>query len=293
MRLASLDSFRGLAIAGMVLVIPAATIGLYVLLGSPGLPGQPIADRFAAQPEDQDLAVLVARVEQHLADNPEDGRGWDVVAPVYRRLGRFDDAVRAYRNVIRLLGPTAEREADLGEMLVAADDGIVNADARAAFERALVLDERAIKPRFFLALATEQDGDAQAAIARWRELLESPEEPQGRWRDHARERLVALGGDPPPVPEAVPGPDEDQVAAAQDMSAEDRQAMIESMVSGLAERLEAEGGSVEEWIRLIRAYAVLNRPDDAQAAIAGARAQYAGDTAALGRIDAIAAQFEN
>ncbi len=281
------------ALTVLVLSVPVATIGFYLVLGSPDLPGQPIAERLAAQPEDQDLALLVTRVEQHLADNPQDGRGWEVLAPVYRRMGRFDDAARAYAAVIRLLGSTAERESDFGEMLVVAADGIVNADARAAFERSLTLDPRGTKPRYFLALAAEQDGDAKTAIARWTQLLASPEEPQARWRDSARERLVALGGTPPPPPETAPGPDEEQVAAAQDMSAEDRQAMIEGMVAGLAQRLGAEGGSVEEWLRLIRAYGVLNRPDDARAAIAQARAQYADDTAALGRIDAVAQQFDN
>ena len=63
---------------------------------------------------------LVARVEAHLEQNPEDGRGWEVVGPVYMRLGRYDDAVKARRNTLRLLGPTAGREADLGEALTGA-----------------------------------------------------------------------------------------------------------------------------------------------------------------------------
>ena len=61
----------------------------------------------------------MAQVEAHLESNPDDGRGWEVVAPVYLRLGRFEDAVKARRNALRLIGANADREADLGEALIA------------------------------------------------------------------------------------------------------------------------------------------------------------------------------
>ena len=52
--------------------------------------------------------------------------------------------------------------------------------------------------------------------------------------------------------------------------------MIGGMVSGLAERLAAEGGSAGEWSRLIRAYVVLGEQQKAQEALAAAEAAYAG-----------------
>ena len=107
--------------------------------------------------------MLVAKVEEHLAAHPEDGRGWDVIAPVYLRLGRADDAARAFQNAIRLLGSTAERQTGLGEAILSAEGGIVTADARTAFEAAQRLDPAAPGPRFFLALAAEQEGEAAAA----------------------------------------------------------------------------------------------------------------------------------
>ena len=75
------------------------------------------------------LTALIAQAEAHLERQPNDGRGWEVLAPVYLRLGRFDDAVKARRNALRLNGETVERQADLGEALVAATNGIVTADA--------------------------------------------------------------------------------------------------------------------------------------------------------------------
>ncbi|MFN0262873.1 c-type cytochrome biogenesis protein CcmI [Tepidamorphus sp. 3E244] len=275
------------ALLATVIAVPVLAVAGYVALGSPNLPGQPMSARIQAAAENQDMELLVARVEKHLSDNPRDGRGWEVLGPVYRRMGRFDDAARAYANALRLQGETAEMQADYGEMLVASSDGLVGADAQTAFERALELDSEAIKPRFFLAIAKEQDGNRDAAIAAWNSLLALSQDPAGAWRERVRQRLASLGAEP------GPGPTSEQVAAAQEMSADDRQQMIEGMVSQLAERLESGEGTLEEWLRLIRAYGVLGRDDEARETADKARAQFAGDDAALGRIDAESPQAEN
>src|SRR5579872_1909028 len=100
--------------------LPLVALGIYYPLGSPGLPDFPLAQRSRAADGAQSLESLVAQVEQHLANNPTDGRGWSVLAPVLARLGRLDDAVRAFRNSITYNGESSERRADLGEVLVAA-----------------------------------------------------------------------------------------------------------------------------------------------------------------------------
>lgn len=157
-----------LALAG----IPLVAFMLYGALGSPGLPDAPLQARLSKPVEQQDIAILVQRIETHLANNPDDLRGWELLAPIYLRMGRGEDAVRAREHLLRLLGANAEREADLGEALVVADGGIVNADARAAFERARSHDAANAKALFFLGLAAEQDGRRDDALAIWRELAE-------------------------------------------------------------------------------------------------------------------------
>ncbi len=100
------------------------------------------------------------RIELHLASNPNDARGFEVIAPAYMRLGRFQDAAFAYRRVIAISGETAERLSDLGEALIAAQkNGIVSAEPRNAFLKAVALDPSFAKARFYIALAAEQDGD--------------------------------------------------------------------------------------------------------------------------------------
>src|SRR3984893_11268781 len=97
-----------IALAG----IPVVALGLYLQLGSPDLSGAPLSSRLAAAPENQDIALLVRRVESHLAEQPDDGRGWEILAPIYLRMGRMNEAVKARTNALRLLGGNAERGSD-------------------------------------------------------------------------------------------------------------------------------------------------------------------------------------
>ena len=117
--------------------LPAVAGTLYLALGSPQLGDFPLATRARTADASQPLANLVAQVEAHLEKNPTDGRGWNVLAPVLSRLGRYDEAVRAYRNSITYSGDSAERRADLGEALTGAAGGVVTAEAKTEFERAV------------------------------------------------------------------------------------------------------------------------------------------------------------
>src|SRR5262249_42492368 len=131
-----------------LLALPFSAIAFYLALGFPGLPDQPLAARTSG-PENRAIAALVAQGDDRLERNPQDGRGWEVLAPVYMRLGRFEDAVRARRNAVRLLGATAAREGDLGEALVAAANGVVTAEAKSTFDRALALDAGDPRAKFY------------------------------------------------------------------------------------------------------------------------------------------------
>jgi cytochrome c-type biogenesis protein CcmH len=255
---------RVAAIFGLV-AVPAFTLSLYFVIGAPELPGQPLAARIAAVSEDQHIEKLVGRVENHLARNPDDGPGWEVIAPVYMRIGRPADAVTAWRNTIRLLGSTAARQANLGEALVAMQEGIVTADARKAFQAAIEDDPAAAKPRFFLALAKEQDGDAAGAAEDWRALLaDTP--PDAPYRRSIELALGIEESQPGAPPLSQPGPTSDDMANAQSLSSGEQQTMIAGMVSRLAERLASEPDDADGWLRLVRSYVVLGRPEDARQA---------------------------
>ena len=270
-------------VAGLaaLIVLPLIAGGLYLALGSPRLPGQPLASRDTVPLQDRSLDRLVAQVELHLEKNPEDGRGWEVVGPVYMRMERFDDAVKARRNSLRLNGPSAEREADLGESLVAVANGVVTADAKAAFERALTHDSRNNKARFLLGVAAQQDGQPEKAAAIWRAMLQDIR-PGSPWIPMVREALAQF--DPSPGASA-PGPTAEDVAAANEMKPDDRNVMIRGMVERLAERLKQDGSDLDGWLRLVRAYTVLGDRDRALAALTDARRAVGQDADKLRRLD--------
>jgi cytochrome c-type biogenesis protein CcmH len=273
--------------------LPLGAAGLYLALGSPGLPDQPLAPRLAAARGDQSFEGLVAQVETHLDRNPEDGRGWEVIAPIYLRLGRFDEAVKARRQALRLNGDTAERESALGEALVFAANGMVTTEAKAAFEKAVSIDASDVPARYFLGLAAEQDGNRAQAAAMWRTLIAAAP-PDAPWVEFIRSALARVdgaaapgdrGASPAQSGGAGGAPNEDQVAAASKMDPEQRKAMIQGMVERLAEKLHRDGSDAEGWLRLVRSYMVLGEREKARAAVVDARRALADDPTNLRRLD--------
>jgi cytochrome c-type biogenesis protein CcmH len=279
---------RATAVAALVL-LPTGAVLLYLALGSPQLPGEPLAMRLRAPNGNRPIESLIVQVENHVEQNPDDGRGWEVLAPVYMRLGRFDDAVRAWRNVIRLNGSNATREADFGEAQVAAANGVVTADAKAAFERALAADGKNVMARFYMGMAADQDGRRADADKIWRELLASAP-PGAPWIEVVRHAIArdapGIAANAPPAPNA-PGPSAADVAAAGQMNAQDRDQMIRGMVTRLADKLKQDGSDIDGWERLLRAYMVLGERDKAHAAAADARKALARDPDKLHRLDAV------
>jgi cytochrome c-type biogenesis protein CcmH len=274
---------RATALAGLLL-LPAGAAAIYLALGSPGLPGEPLTARLKQIHQPDSIASMLTQVEAHLERNPDDARGWQVIAPVYLRLGRFDQAVAAQRKLISLQGESADREADLGEALTAAANGVVTEDAKAAFEKAAKRDPEQLKAQFFLGMAAQQDGDKQKAAQIWNALLAKA--PSGAaWVETVREALAEIGAAPPARANAPPGPDASQVAAAAEMSEGDRKEMIRGMVARLADKLKTNVADLEGWQRLLRAYIVLGDRDKAQAAAADAKKALAGDPAKLHEIE--------
>jgi cytochrome c-type biogenesis protein CcmH len=265
--------------AVMALVgLPIISLALYLPLGSPHLGDFPLAQRSRVPAATESLDSLVAQVEAHLEKNPSDGRGWNVLAPVLARLGRYDDAVRAYRNSITYNGDSAGRRADLGEALAAAAGGIVTAEAKAEFARAIALNADETKASYFLGLAAEQDGQTAEAASIWRAILaKAPSNTP--WRPLIQAALARVGGS------TVPAPSDDAVAAAKDMNETDRGAMIHGMVDRLASRLKQNGDDVQGWLRLVRAYMVMGDRDKAKTALTDARQAVANDAERLRQLN--------
>ena len=239
----------------LVLAVVATALvawGTYAYLGSPDMPSSPLAGRPVT---DMSLEEAVARIESQLTRTPDDLRGWSAIGPAYMQLERFADAERAYRRVIELGGAAADTETDLAEAIMMKQGGSLAGEPLTLLTSAVSRDPGHVRARFYLAGEATRQGDFESAVAQWNSLigLASGEE---SWLPAARAGLDAatagLNGD-----RGLPAGDE-----------------IEAMVESLAARLANEGGTVEEWTRLVRSRLVLGQTSDAQAAYDQARAAY-------------------
>ncbi len=266
------------------LIVPAVALPLYLKAGSPQLPDMPLSTRLENATETGDYEAMIVRVEKHLAQNQDDVEGWKVLAPAYRRAMRWADAAEAERNILRLSGPTANGLADYGEAMVMANQGTVSAEAHEVFRKALGLDAKLPKARFYAALALKQEGksaDAKAAFEAF--LADTPAD--APWRD----MLLAEMNDAAARPPAL---DQQTMKDAASMSPEDQQAMIRSMVDGLEEKLKANGDDLQGWLRLIRARGVLGDADKAKLAYDSAKSQFKDNPEALAALDGLAQEMK-
>src|SRR6516225_4634842 len=257
---------RRRAAVAAILIVPLIALALYLKLGSPDIPGQSAFAGAYESGEYRSIASLISQVENHLARNPNDGAGWEVIAPVYLRLGRFSDAVLARKKAIALNGDSPARESDLGEALVAAAAGVVTDEAKLSFQRAVAGDAHNAKARYFIGLADEQDGNRDDAAKEWRALLDDAPA-DAPWKDLVRAALARVTS----RASASSGPSETDIAAAENMPEAERSEMIRGMVQRLADRLHANGKDVDGWMRLVRAFAILGDRDKAKEAAADAR----------------------
>lgn len=245
---------QGVIALGLV-GVAVVTFGTYAILGSPSLEGQPLASRPDVAAQQMDLEAAVGRIESQLAADPNDLRGWTVLAPALVEMGRFADGAEAYRRIIDLSQSTAQLETDLAEALLLAAEGAGSDEAMTRLRQAIALDPNHVQARLYLAAELTRRGDYDAA--------------EGEWQ-----AAIALAqGDEPWLPAARQG-----LAVAQndgvDNSAEQQAEMIRGMVEGLSGRLYASGGSVEEWTQLVRSYVVLGDLASAQEAFDRAVAAY-------------------
>ncbi|MAZ82666.1 MAG: c-type cytochrome biogenesis protein CcmI [Hoeflea sp.] len=248
--------------AAILILIPLAAVPAYLELGAPGAQQQPLSARLSQDPESSDISVLVANAEHHLATNPDDGRGWDVLAPIYLRMGRVEDAENAFRKAIALLGPSATRQAGLGEALVTQSGGIVTEEARLIFQSARELDPEDPRPAFFLAMAKAQEGQTDEARRQFQSLIDRST-PDAPWIPAIERQLASL--DQAEDNEGVTGPTPAEIAAAAaGKSPEERDEMIRSMVSTLETRLARDPKNFDGWQMLIRSHAVLGDQASAQ-----------------------------
>ena len=263
------------AAIGIVGVLPAAAIAVYFAVGSPSAIERSGAIEAAIPHGAAELAAAADRIKAHLQQTPGDLKGWTLLARTLAALGRFPEARDAYARAIALAPNEVGLHAELGEVLLLESKGTVTPAAEAEFAKAPD-DPRS---RYYVAEAALQHGDRAGARQKLQALLaDAPAD--APWRQTVADSLAELTANGPTAGAAAaaahPGPSVQDIAAAREMSLEQRQAMIRGMVDRLARRLEQHPDDKEGWGRLARAYDVLGDADKAQEARAREAAAAAG-----------------
>jgi cytochrome c-type biogenesis protein CcmH len=302
----------GPMVLGVVtLALIAAAFGLYWKIGAPGYPDMPLTTRLAVAEElratrpdqaraeaeatatrpaapaiEPKYAELVEKLRTAVAANPNDLQGQELLARNEAALGNFAAAYAAQRQVIALKSPKARGEdhAILAELMILAADGYVSPEAEAALAEALKADPANGTARYYSGMMLAQTGRPDLAFRMWKALLEDSA-PGDPWLAPLRDQIgmmAARAGVDYQVPDFVPptdldapGPTAADMEAAAAMSPEDRQAMIRGMVDQLNDRLATEGGSAEEWARLIGALGQLGETDRARTIWTEAQGRFA------------------
>lgn len=288
----SVNGGRSVGLVAIPVVLVLGGFGLYSTLGTPGARDLPMATRLAdiedavanrpsqveaeagaanllpQVPEpDQGFLDLMDELRTVLADRPDDVSGLTLLARNEARMGNFVAAREAQEHLISVKGDDATA-ADLAatiETMTFTAGGYMSPEAEAYLRRLLELEPQNGFGRYYLGLFHAQSGRPDRTFPVWQRLL-AESRPDAPWVQIIRAELpgIAAGAGVVYQPQDLRGPDGDTIAAAEGMSPEDRQEMIQGMVEGLSSRLAEDGGSPEEWMQLVRALTVLGQEDRAR-----------------------------
>jgi cytochrome c-type biogenesis protein CcmH len=243
----------------------------------------PVVD--IASGADPALLDLLAKLRVALESRPNDLQGHELLTRNEAGLGDFAAAHRAQRRVLEILGDQASANdfANYADLLALAVDGYVSPEAEAAVMQVLAMDPQSGTGRYYLGLLNAQIGRPDIALGVWRQLLQESL-PDAPWVPPIRAQIEFVAADAGVRFELEPvqvGPSADDVEAAADLTDEERDDFIQSMVARLSERLANEGGPASDWARLIGALGVLGDTERATAIWAEAQSVFASSPSDL------------
>ncbi len=312
---------RGMVIIAGVMVVAGALAG-YQWLGQPGYGDLSLQARIAAAEDarlnrpaqaeaeaqvaalptapraqpDAAYADLMDKLRRTVADRPNDLAGHQLLARNEAALGNFAAAYKAQERILTIKGDGASGQdyLDYADLLILAAGGYVSPEAERALSAALTRDPQNGAARYYVGLMMAQTGRPDRAFTLWDGLLRAGPS-DAPWIGPIRAQMPEMAQragqsryELPPEAPAPAGPSAADIAAAADMTPADQQAMIRGMVDQLAGRLAADGGTADEWARLIGALGVLGDMDRARAILSEAREKFLGQPEALTRIEAAA-----
>lgn len=256
-------------------LVPALSTFIYLFLGSPQSPDQPIAGRSAeiaaakagANKSQNEAAAALQKAISSTEQTPQNVEAWLLLAQAAGAVNDSETEIRALRNAIEITESEPSIVAMLAEALSRAADGQITVPARALIKAVLEANPNEPRAMFLAGLAKFQDGDNESAIRLWQNLL-AKSQPDAPWISTVRDNIksAAEAGNIPldTLDNLQPtGPDAMALADAATMTEDEQNEMIAGMVQRLHDRLIEEPNDTDGWIRLARAYNVLGQAENA------------------------------
>ena len=241
------------------------------------------------KPNEQHAGIdnMIANLQEKLKVNPKDLQNWELLGRTLLIRKQYEAASDSLRQAVSIFPSSLELRATYAEALVLAAQGRISREALKQFKLVSKSIPKDPRVRYYLGLADYQQEKIELALQKWTTLLD--ETPQNApWRkmltsriDQATKVLGIKTSEPkqklaanqkstaPNVNTAKPsilkegfqGPTSEDIRAAQTLSKNDRQEMINNMVEGLAAKLKDNPNDLNGWLRLSRSYKVLGKPE--------------------------------
>jgi len=155
------------------LAVPLLAVALYLGVGTPGALNP---ERLAAEQghalDRQQIEAMVERLAQKLReDSNADPEGWIVLARSYNSMGRYSDAVEAYKAALKSAPPDARLLADYADALAMAQGRTLQGEPEKLIAQALALDPDNVKALALAGTAAFDRKDYRTAVAHWEKIL--------------------------------------------------------------------------------------------------------------------------
>lgn len=173
------------ALAAVLVFIPALTIGMYLVLGSPqymdvagpGTQGDPHVNTGGKRTPT--MAELLGSLETRVAENPTDPDGWYMLGRVYSSMGRYEDAAKALEELRKLTDDHPTALVALADALAMTNGGRISGRPYQLVTQALDTEPENITALWLSGKGAVEQGDLQNAIYFYRRaeagLAEEPE----------------------------------------------------------------------------------------------------------------------
>ena len=280
---------RAILIAAFLLL--AGAIGYAIWRDSANNAAAP-APTAAASPDAQ-----LAAIEERTRREPQSADAWMALGAARFDLGDYPGAAAAYEKSVAIAPESAGLWSALGEARVMASPrDPMPATAAEAFDKAIALNPKDPRARYFMAVKKDIAGDHKGAIDEWFALL--ADTPQGApWEADLRRTIEQVGAinkidvaprlattqpralkadEMPVAARAIPGPSRADMEAASQLPKGQQDAMIAGMVDGLEAKLKANPADVDRWIMLMRSRMTLGETAKAAQALKDALAANPG-----------------